>query len=104
MTELTNDNFEAEVLQSELPVVVDFFATWCGPCKMLSPIFESVSKDYLGKVRFFKLDTDKATETSIKYGVMSIPTLILFKNGSAAAKTVGALGADELSEWIDANI
>lgn len=104
MTELTNDNFESEVLKSDLPVVVDFFATWCGPCKMLSPVFESVSKDYSGKVRFFKLDTDKATETSIKYGVMSIPTLILFKNGSVAAKTVGVLGADELSEWIDANI
>lgn len=104
MTEVNNDNFEAEVLQSDLPVVVDFFATWCGPCRMLSPVLESVSEDYEGKVKFFKLDTDKATETSIKYGVMSIPTLILFKNGNVSAKSVGALGAEELSEWIDANI
>ncbi len=104
MTEVNNDNFESEVLQSDIPVVVDFFATWCGPCRMLSPVLESVSGDYEGKVKFFKLDTDKATETSIKYGVMSIPTLILFKNGSVAAKSVGALGAEELSEWIDANI
>lgn len=104
MTEVNNDNFEAEVLQSDLPVVVDFFAAWCGPCRMLSPVLESVSEDYAGKVKFFKLDTDKATETSIKYGVMSIPTLILFKNGNVSAKSVGALGAEELSEWIDANI
>lgn len=104
MTELNNDNFEKEVLVSPLPVVVDFFATWCTPCKMLAPVLDSVAEDYDGKVKFCRLDTDKATETAIKYSVMSIPTLILFKNGEAAAKTVGALGADELSEWLDANI
>jgi len=103
--QIVNDSdFESEVLKSPIPVVVDFFATWCGPCRMLAPTLESVSSEYEGKVKFVKLDVDQATETSIKYGVMSIPTLIIFVNGEAVDKTVGALGADELEEWIDGNI
>jgi thioredoxin 1 len=104
MVELNNENFTSEVLESDIPVLVDFYATWCGPCKMLSPVLESVSSDYEGKVKFAKLDTDSATETAITYGIMSIPTIIIFKNGEVSAKTVGAYGAEELTEWIDSNI
>lgn len=104
MQQINKDNFETEVLKSPIPVVVDFFASWCGPCRMLSPILESVSEDYEGKVKFVKLDIDEATEISIRYGVMSIPTLIMFAGGSDVDKVVGALGAEELEEWIDGNI
>lgn len=104
MMQIDKDSFESEVLKSSLPVVVDFFATWCGPCRMLAPVLESVAEDYEGKVKFVKLDVDQAAEISVQYGIMSIPTLIMFINGTEAAKIVGALGADELTEWIDGNI
>lgn len=101
---VNNNNFASEVLDSPIPVLVDFFATWCGPCRMLSPILESVAEDYEDKVKFVKLDVDDAPEIAKDYSVMSIPTLILFKNGEETAKTVGALGAEALEEWIDSNI
>lgn len=101
---VNNDNFASEVLDSPIPVLVDFFATWCGPCRMLSPILESAAEDYEDKVKFVKLDVDDAPEIAKDYSVMSIPTLILFKNGEETAKTVGALGAEDLEEWIDSNI
>ncbi len=104
MQQISSSDFEAEVLKSPIPVVVDFFATWCGPCRMLAPVLESTAEDYEGKVKFVKLDVDSAAEISIQYGVMSIPTLIMFIGGKEAAKTVGALGAEELAEWIDGNI
>ncbi len=104
MQQVSSSDFESEVLKSPIPVVVDFFATWCGPCRMLAPVLESTAEDYEGKVKFVKLDVDNAAEISIQYGVMSIPTLIMFIDGKEAAKTVGALGAEELAEWIDGNI
>lgn len=104
MNIINSENFESEVLNSPLPVVVDFFATWCGPCRMLAPVLEAASEDYEGKVKFVKLDVDEASDIAQDYSVMSIPTLILFKNGEECAKTVGALGGDELEEWIDSNI
>lgn len=104
MNIINSENFESEVLNSPLPVVVDFFATWCGPCRMLAPVLEATSEDYEGKVKFVKLDVDEASDIAQDYSVMSIPTLILFKNGEECAKTVGALGGDELEEWIDSNI
>lgn len=101
---VNSENFVSEVLESPIPVLVDFFATWCGPCRMLSPVLESVSEDYEDKVKFVKLDVDEASDIAKDYSVMSIPTLIIIKNGEEVAKTVGALGAEALEEWIDANI
>ncbi len=104
MLQVTSEIFASEVLDSPIPVVVDFFATWCGPCRMLSPVLETVSEDYEGKVKFVKLDVDEAGDIAKDYSVMSIPTLIIIKNGEEVAKTVGAMGAEELEEWIDSNI
>jgi thioredoxin 1 len=86
---VNEENFEAEVLKSEQPVIVDFFAEWCGPCRVMGPIFEEVSGKFEGKVKFAKLNVDEANAISGKYGVMSIPTLIVFKNGEAAETLVG---------------
>ena len=85
----TSANFDAEVLKSDMPVVVDFFATWCGPCKMMAPVIETLASEYDGKVKIGKLDVDENSGIAAKYGVMSIPTIILFKNGEAVKKTVG---------------
>lgn len=104
MNIITSENFASEVLDSPIPVVVDFFATWCGPCRMLSPVLETASEHYSDKVKFVKIDVDASADIAKDYSVMSIPTLILFKNGEECAKTVGALGGDELEEWIDSNI
>ena len=104
MLNINSESFQSEVLNSPIPVVVDFFATWCGPCRMLSPILESVAEDYEDKVKFVKLDVDEAPEIARDYSVMSIPTLIIIKNGEEVAKNVGALGAEALEEWIDENI
>lgn len=104
MLQVNSENFASEVLDSPIPVVVDFFATWCGPCRMLSPVLESVSEDYEDKVKFVKLDVDEAADIAKDYSVMSIPTLIIIKNGEEVAKQVGAMGAEALEEWIDENI
>ncbi|MGM9550708.1 MAG: thioredoxin [Clostridia bacterium] len=104
MLQVNSKSFQDEVLNSPIPVVVDFFATWCGPCRMLAPVLESVSEDYEGKVKFVKLDVDEAEDIARDYSIMSIPTIIIFKNGEEAAKTVGALGFEELTDWIDGNI
>lgn len=98
MLHVTDENFETEVLKSDLPVIVDFFAEWCGPCKMMGPIFEEVGAKYEGKVKFVKLNVDEARESAMKYGVMSIPTLISFKNGEAVETLVGLQDADSLSQ------
>lgn len=87
--DLNDQNFETEVLKSGLPVLVDFYADWCGPCKMIAPIVESLAKDYEGKIRVGRLDVDKAGVTAQKYGIMSIPTLILFKGGQVVSQIVG---------------
>jgi thioredoxin 1 len=88
--EVTDDTFQAEVLQSDLPVVVDLWAAWCGPCHMIAPILEEIASDYDGKLKIAKLDVDSNPNTAIKYGVQSIPTLLLFKSGQMLARIVGA--------------
>ena len=90
-TVLTNDNFDEEVLQSDLPVLVDFFADWCGPCKMMSPMVDQFAAQYEGKLKVCKLNVDNAQEIAARYGVMSIPTFIFFKDGEAVHQTVGAV-------------
>jgi len=96
---IVNDtNFEAEVIKSDIPVIVDFYADWCGPCKMMGPIFEEVAPKFEGKVKFAKLNVDEAQETAGKYGVMSIPTLLTFKNGEIVDTLVGLQDQDTLAE------
>ena len=104
MIYLNDDNFETEIKNSNLPCIVDFYADWCGPCKMMGPIFEEVSKDYVGKCNFFKVNVDEANSTAGKYAVMSIPTLIMFNNGAKIASQTGALPKDLLKNFIDKNI
>ena len=86
---ITNANFESEVLQSDIPVLVDFWANWCGPCKMLAPTIAEIAKEYEGKVKVCKLNIDDDASIAIKYGVVSIPTVVLFKNGEVTDKSVG---------------
>ena len=86
---LTQNNFEEEVLKSDIPVLVDFWASWCGPCKMLAPTIAEIAKDYEGKVKVCKLNIDDDSSIAIKYGIASIPTVVLFKNGEVADKSVG---------------
>ncbi len=101
---ISDANFDAEVLKSELPVLVDFWAEWCGPCKMIAPILEEVAKEYEGKLVIAKVDVDANQAVPAKFGIRGIPTLILFKNGEAAAQKVGALAKGQLTQFIDSNI
>ncbi len=87
----TNENFRSEVLESSLPVLVDFYADWCGPCKMIGPVIEQFAKDYASKIKIGKLNVDEGQDIAGQYGVMSIPTLIFFKNGKNVEQLVGAL-------------
>lgn len=96
----TAQNFEAEVLQSELPVLVDFFAQWCGPCKMMGPLVEKMAEKYEGKMKIGKLDVDDDMDIAQKYRVASIPTFIFFKNGEAVETFVGGMSANELEAKI----
>ena len=93
---ITTENFEQEVLQCEKPVLVDFYADWCGPCKMMAPIVEGLAQGYDGKVKVGKLNIDDEMEIAQQYRVMSIPTFILFKDGKAVETSVGAMSKDEL--------
>lgn len=88
---ITDDNFEQEVINSDLPVLIDFWAVWCGPCKIIAPVVEQLAEEYAGKLKVGKLDVDNNQETSIKYGVRSIPTLLLFKNGQVKDTIIGAV-------------
>ncbi len=100
--ELTDQNFEDEVLKSSVPVLVDFWAEWCMPCRMLAPTIEKIAKDYNGKVKVGKIDTDSNRDTSMKYGISSIPTVILFKDGQVAQKFVGLRQERDFKEALDA--
>jgi thioredoxin 1 len=101
---VTDASFEQDVLKSGQPVLLDFWAEWCGPCKMIAPILDEIAADYAGKVTIAKINVDDNPKTPMKFNVRGIPTLILFKNGQPAAKQVGALPKSRLKEWISANI
>ena len=101
---VTDKNFEQEVLKSNVPVMVDFWAEWCGPCRMIAPIVDEVSKEYAGKLKVAKLNVDQAQQTAMKYSVMSIPTLIFFKDGKPVDQVVGAMSKDNLVTQIKRNL
>ncbi len=104
ITHLSDDAFEQEVLQSQVPVLVDYWAEWCGPCKMIAPILDEISKEYAGRLKVTKLNIDENQQTPPKYGIRGIPTLMLFKNGNVEATKVGALSKSQLTAFIDSNI
>ena len=101
---VTDASFEPEVLQADKPVLVDYWAEWCGPCKMIAPLLDDIAKDYAGKLKVAKLNIDENQATPPKYGIRGIPTLMLFKNGNLAATKVGALSKSQLMAFIDSNI
>lgn len=101
---VTDSDFEEVVLRSEVPVLVDYWAEWCGPCKMIAPVVEEVAGDYKNRLKVCKMDVDNNTETPQKYGIRGIPTLILFKNGEQVGQHVGALSRKQLGEFVDAHI
>ncbi|MBV1878594.1 MAG: thioredoxin TrxA [Pseudomonadales bacterium] len=104
ISHVTDDNFENEVLNSDLPVLVDYWAEWCGPCKVIAPVLEEIAAEYDGKMKICKLDIDANENTPPKYGIRGIPTLMLFKNGSVEATKVGALSKSQLTAFLDSNI
>ena len=104
ITHLSDAAFEKEVLQSALPVLVDYWAEWCGPCKMIAPILDDISKEYAGRLKVTKLNIDDNQQTPPKYGIRGIPTLMLFKNGNVEATKVGALSKSQLTAFIDSNL
>ena len=101
---ITDDNFEQEVIKSDTPVLIDFWAVWCGPCRAISPIVEELAKEYDGKVKFGKLDVDNNQQTSIKYGVRSIPTLLLFKEGKLKDTIIGAVPKGHITQRLNSAI
>ncbi len=101
---VTDDSFEQDVIKSEVPVLVDYWAEWCGPCKMIAPILEEVVDDYAGKLKIAKLNIDENPNTPPKFGIRGIPTLILFKDGDVEATKVGALSKSQLTAFIDSNL
>ncbi|MGB8856792.1 MAG: thioredoxin TrxA [Burkholderiales bacterium] len=101
---VTDATFDAEVLKSSTPVLVDYWAVWCGPCKAIAPILDEMAKTYAGKLKVAKLNIDENQATPPKYGIRGIPTLMLFKNGNVEATKVGALSKSQLAAFIDSNI
>ena len=101
---LTGNNFQTEVLESDVTVLVDFWATWCGPCKMIAPVVEEISVAYKDKLKVGKVNVDDENELAREYRIMSIPTLLLFKNGKVADMVVGFRSKAELEEWIDSRL
>lgn len=101
---VTDASFEADVLQSELPVLIDYWAAWCGPCRAVAPILDELAEAYQGKLQICKMNVDENTETPAKFGIRGIPTLMIFKNGELAQTQVGAGGKPQITSFIDANI
>lgn len=101
---LSDDAFEEEVLKSDQPVLVDYWAEWCGPCKMIAPILEEIAGEYVGKLKIAKLNIDDNPGTPPKYGIRGIPTLMIFKGGNVEATKVGAVSKSQLTAFIDSNI
>ena len=101
---VSDDTFQSEVLQSDVPVLVDYWAEWCGPCKMIAPILNEVAEEYEGRLKIAKLNIDDNQATPPKYGIRGIPTLMLFKNGNVEAMKVGAVSKSQLTAFIDSNI
>ncbi|HQT80803.1 MAG: thioredoxin [Ferrovum sp. 37-45-19] len=101
---ISDRSFDADVLQANTPVLLDFWAEWCGPCKLIAPILEDIAKDYSGRLKIAKLNVDDNPETSRKFGIRGIPTLLLFKNGNVEATKVGALSKSQLSAFIDSHL
>jgi thioredoxin 1 len=101
---VTDADFEKEVVQSAIPVVVDFWAEWCGPCKMIAPLVDELSREYEGKVKMVKVDVDNNSNTAMKYGIRNIPTLLFFKGGEVVDKQVGVVAKAALIEKINKNL
>ncbi|MBD3233386.1 MAG: thioredoxin [candidate division Zixibacteria bacterium] len=104
ITEFTDSNWDDEVLKSDLPVVIDFWAEWCGPCRMVAPIVEELSDEYNGKVKFGKLDVDNNSGTAARYGIRSIPTLLIFKNGDEVGRLIGAKPKNQMVKELEPHI
>ena len=101
---VTDDSFDGEVIKSEQPVLVDFWADWCGPCKMIAPVLDEIAGEYAGKLKVAKLNIDENPGTPPKYGIRGIPTLMLFKGGNVEATKVGAVSKSQLTAFIDSNL
>ncbi|TCT05364.1 thioredoxin TrxA [Paralcaligenes ureilyticus] len=101
---VSDASFEADVLKSDLPVLVDYWAAWCGPCKAIAPLLETAAQEYQGRVTVAKVDVDANPETSAKFGIRGIPTLMVFKNGKATATKVGALSKSQLNAFLDESL
>ncbi len=101
---VSDASFDAEVLNSDIPVLVDFWAEWCGPCKMIAPVLNEIADEYAGKIKVCKVDVDANPEVPPKFGIRGIPTLIIFKGGNAEATKVGALSKTQLTEFVEASV
>jgi thioredoxin 1 len=101
---VSDESFDSDVLNSDVPVLVDYWAEWCGPCKVIAPVLEEIASEYDGKIKICKLDIDANEATPPKYGIRGIPTLMLFKNGNVEATKVGALSKSQLTAFLDSNI
>jgi thioredoxin 1 len=102
--EVSNDNFESEVVNSEKPVLVDFWAEWCGPCKQIAPVVEEIAGEHSDKLKVCKMDVDANRDTAVQFGIRSIPTLLIFKNGEVTGSQIGAVSKQQLLEFIQAEI